>query len=80
MHALPLDSFRGFGDGKTTFDLFISYRVDADLALAEKLFWRLKCEGINAFWDKECLPGGYPWKESFLKGKSFNSVAHMIII
>jgi hypothetical protein len=28
----------------------------------------LKCEGLNIFWDKECLEDGAPWEECFKEG------------
>jgi len=58
----------GIGDGVNTFDVFLSYRVASDRDVAEKLYWMLKAKNIHAFFDKECLVFGEPWKTGFLTG------------
>lgn len=59
---------RGYGDGITSFDVFLSYRVAADANLVERIFLFLKSKGIHAFWDKESLKKGQGWKEGFVSG------------
>ena len=59
---------RRFGDGVTTFDVFINYRVETDKDFAEKLYHELKHRSVHAFLDKKCLKVGMPWKDGFLKG------------
>ena len=49
------------------YDCFISYRVDADKDVAEKLYFMLKLKGLNPFLDKACLPCGEAWQINFLK-------------
>lgn len=61
---------RGYGDGNTTFDVFLSYRVAADALLVERIYLYLKSKGIHAFWDKESLKKGQGWKEGFVSGAS----------
>ena len=39
---ITMADYGGYGDGLTTYDLFISYRVASDADLAEKLFYILK--------------------------------------
>jgi hypothetical protein len=58
----------GFGDGKTKFDCFINYRVNADADLAEKLYLYLLSRGVHAFLDRKCLKNGEKWKDGFLTG------------
>ena len=48
------------------YDCFISYRVDADKDVAEKLYLMLKLKGLNPFLDKACLPCGEAWQINFL--------------
>lgn len=59
---------KGFGDGVTTFDCFINYRVASDSDLAEKVYFYLKSEGVHAFLDRRCLKDGEMWKDGFLTG------------
>ena len=39
-------------DGKKSYHVFISYRVNADKDLAEKVYYALKADGLHPFWDK----------------------------
>ena len=48
--------------------IFLSYRVFSDADLARTLFERLTDEGIDVWWDKECLPKGKSWEEGFADG------------
>jgi hypothetical protein len=50
------------------YDCFLSYRVATNQALVERLYWCLRSEGLNPFFDKECLVLGEGWKEQFLRG------------
>ena len=63
---------RGFGDGVTKFDCFISYRASSERALAVKLYEQLRLEDIHPFLDCFCLEPGLPWREGFMRGL-FNS-------
>ena len=47
---------------------FLSYRVNADKDLTEKLYLRLTGCELNIFWDKECLEPGAPWESGFTQG------------
>jgi hypothetical protein len=58
----------GFGDGSSTFDCFISYRVAADHAFVQSLYWALKAHGMEPFWDQESLAAGSNWRDGFLRG------------
>ena len=40
-------------EDRATFDIFISYRVDSDVATAELLFNMLTARGLNVWWDKK---------------------------
>jgi len=59
--------------GKTgnDYDVFLSYRVDADQKLVEVLYWRLvgmkvmdsgRERNLRVFWDKKCLLSGASWE------------------
>jgi len=54
--------------------VFLGYRVDADADLVERLYYQLKAAGVDVWWDKECLPGGQPWEQSFLDALSSSDV------
>ena len=78
---------RGYGDGITSFDAFLSYRVAADAVLVERIYLFLKAKGIHAFWDKESLKKGQGWKEGFVSGMllwtvipHFHSLEHTLIM
>ena len=49
-------------------DVFLSYRVAADAALAEQLYDKLTMNGVRVWWDKRCLPPGKPWEDGFVDG------------
>ena len=51
-----------------TWDVFLSYRVSADLELAEKLFDKLSLKGLRIWWDRACLAPGQPFEEGFADG------------
>lgn len=55
-------------DGVNSFHCFISYRVNADRVIAERIYEKLTLQGIFPFLDKVKLQPGYPWKEGFLQG------------
>lgn len=56
------------GVGTTKYDCFISYRVESDADIAEKIYLYLKSEGVHAFLDKYSLTHGEKWKDGFLTG------------
>ena len=57
-------------------DIFLSYRVKADLDLVKELYWQLrnmtiaengKTRPLLVFWDKECLKFGERWDDGYAK-------------
>jgi len=52
------------------YDVFLSYRVDADQALVESLHDKLKAQdnSLRVFWDKVALPLGISWEAGFVHG------------
>jgi hypothetical protein len=42
--------------------------VASDAELVEKLYYRLRTEGLDVWWDKRCLPRGQPWEQGFADG------------
>lgn len=42
----------------SSYDVFLSYRVDSDSDLVELLYHKLQSLGLRVFWDKECLLPG----------------------
>ena len=59
---------KGYGDGISCYDCFISYRVATDAHLADKLYLYLKSINFYPFLDKYCLKPGESWKEGLLNG------------
>jgi len=56
------------------YDVFLSYRVQADMKLVETIYWRLVGSTITVngtqrkmrvFWDKKCLLSGESWEAGF---------------
>ncbi len=56
------------GGTPAAWDVFLSYRVASDAALAEALHGALTARGLRVFWDKKCLLDGQPWREGFFNG------------
>ena len=52
------------------FDVFISYRVASDLAIAEGIYDGLVAAGARVWMDKRCLQAGELWELGFCKGLS----------
>jgi hypothetical protein len=50
------------------FDCFLSYRVATDLQLVEVVYEMLTKRGFKVWWDKQCLPLGKDWQQSFCEG------------
>jgi len=50
------------------YDVFISYRYNSDLHVAQALYDALVAKGVNVWWDQRCLQPGEPWEEGFCKG------------
>jgi hypothetical protein len=48
--------------------VFLGYRVASDADLVGELYYRLKSEGVDVWWDNLCLPDGQPWEQSFADG------------
>ena len=58
---------------KPKFDVFLSYRVDADggstvLKHVEKLYHLLIAKGLTVWWDAKCLLKGEDWEQGFCEG------------
>jgi hypothetical protein len=53
---------------RAKFDLFLSYRVNSDVALAEKIYDALTATGLNVWWDKRSLQPGLDWKDALCAG------------
>ena len=66
---LNVEFLSSFMRYKTSFDVFLSYRVSADVRLAQLLYNALRTQhGLRVYWDKECLEDGKPWEEGFVNG------------
>jgi len=50
------------------YDVFLSYRVKADLPLVEKLYELLVARELSVWWDKKNLLMGLPWEQGFVDG------------
>ena len=50
------------------YDVFLSYRVASDAALAEARDNALRARGLRGFWDKRGLQDGRPWRDGFFDG------------
>lgn len=50
------------------YDVFISYRVNSDLDIAEILYDNLTKRSLKVWWDKKCLQPGLEWKQGFIMG------------
>jgi serine/threonine protein kinase len=53
---------------KAEYDVFISYRVFADVDHAERLYHLLTAKGLKVWWDRVALQPGVPWEEGFCEG------------
>ena len=53
---------------KPKYDVFLSYRVAADLLHAEKLYNLLTAQGFKVYWDKVSLLPGEDWEQGFIEG------------
>jgi hypothetical protein len=42
--------------------------VASDADLVERLYYRLRAESVDVWWDKLCLPPGQPWEQGFADG------------
>lgn len=71
---LNLEFLSSFMRYKTEYDVFISYRVNAEKRLAARLSASLKRESLRVFLDQESLEDGKPWQEGFTKGLFRSSV------
>ncbi len=50
------------------YDVFISYRVASDAAVAQELYDLLCAKGCRVWWDRRCLALGRDWREGFCGG------------
>jgi len=53
---------------RPSWDVFISYRSDADWEIAERIYDELTSSGVSVWWDKRCLKPGQNWEEGFCSG------------
>ena len=53
---------------EAAFDVFISYRVKADLQIAVDLYNALTQQGVKVWLDRECLSPGVAWEVGFVDG------------
>ena len=69
-------------------DVFISYRVRADMKFVENLYWQLSSTEIpdhastrklRVFWDKECLKTGEAWEVGFCRALCSSSLVVPVI-
>ena len=67
-------------------DVFLSYRVDADQGVVKELYWQLcnlivveggKERKLHVFWDRECLKAGERWEEGFAAAISN---CHLVVV
>ena len=72
---------------RSKWDIFLSYRVDADAELVKELYWRLrgtdvtvngKTHRLRVFWDHECLKPGERWEDGF--AKAICSTAVVVVV
>jgi len=59
---------------EAAFDVFISYRVASDRALAENLFTVLTAAGTRVWLDAKCLQPGESWEDGFCSGLAQSSI------
>ena len=57
-------------NGIDSYDIFIGYRKFSDRDLAEKLYFRLKSDRYQPFWDESCLINSKNWKDGFTRALS----------
>jgi len=71
-----------------TWDVFLSYRVNADRKLVEAIYWRLiGCDVVvngvsrklRVFWDAECLLSGESWETGFCRALCSSTLVVLII-
>ena len=70
-HVLSHSFFTGQAQRRTSeqhpeWDVFISYRVDSDAAIAAILHEALTAAGLVVFLDSKCLKDGVPWESGFV--------------
>ena len=72
---------------KFEWDVFISYRVDADSNVVKELYWQLvsteinvdgETRKLNVFWDKKCLKDGFDWEDGF--AQAICSAAVVVVV
>ena len=69
-------------------DVFLSYRVNADRKLVEVIYWRLiGCDivvngvsrKLRVFWDAECLLSGESWETGFCRALCSSTLVILVI-
>jgi len=48
--------------------IFLGYRVSKDADLVERIYDKLKAEGMNVWWDRRSLEPGKQWEQGFADG------------
>ena len=56
------------GAKTASFDVFLSYRVDSDLHMAQDLYHILTAKGLRVWWDRMSLADGVDWERGFCAG------------
>jgi len=54
--------------------VFLGYRVSSDAGHVEALYYRLKAQGVQVWWDAKCLDPGQPWEGGFADGLSNSAI------
>ena len=58
----------GRGGREEKLRVFLSYRVASDANLVERLYGKLRADGVEVWWDKKCLQTGQPYQQGFADG------------
>lgn len=66
-------------DPSFTKHVFISYRVDSDANVADKLCDKLRAEGVKVWLDRREIRGGKKWDEEFANGLAASAIFVPII-
>lgn len=64
---------------RAKYDVFISYRVEADFEHAQQLYQLFRQSNINVWWDNVSLQPGESWEDSFCKGLATSRIFIPII-
>jgi hypothetical protein len=59
---------RSFADDAPQFDVFLSYRVKSDKAVANEVYNLLIQNDVRVWWDQRCILAGSQWENEFCAG------------